>query len=106
MDIGRYHGGPAVSLGTDQALFWRHHGHARIVDHPGIYRRGTERRQEGRAGEARRIILRLGGIRLGEAGDAVVSRLDAISDLEKLEQLGDRLLIASSWDQLLGQEES
>ena len=65
-----------------------------------------EGRQEGRAGEARRIILRLGGIRFGEAGDAVVSRLDAISDLEKLEQLGDRLLIASSWDQLLGQEES
>src|SRR5208283_2544034 len=41
MDIGRRHGGPAVSLGTDQALFWRNHGHARIVDHPGIYRRGT-----------------------------------------------------------------
>ena len=65
-----------------------------------------EGRQEGRAGEARRIILRLGGIRFGEAGDAVRSRLEAISDLEQLGQLGERLLIASSWDQLLGQEES
>jgi hypothetical protein len=54
--------------------------------------------------EARKIILRLGGIRFGEAGDAVVSRLDAISNLEKLEQLVERLLIVSSWDQLLGQE--
>jgi predicted transposase YdaD len=61
--------------------------------------------EEGRAGEARRIILRQGRIRFGEAGDAVRSRLEAISDLEQLELLGDRLLIVSSWDQLLGQEE-
>ena len=43
--------------------------------------------QEGKAREARRIILLLGRIRFGDAGDAVVSRLDAISNLEKLEQL-------------------
>jgi len=61
--------------------------------------------EEGEAREARRIILRLGRIRFGEAGDAVLSRLEAISDLEQLELLGDRLLIVSSWDQLLGQEE-
>ncbi len=61
--------------------------------------------QEGEAREARRIILRQGRIRFGEAGDAVRSRLEAISDLEQLELLGDRLLIVSSWDQLLGQEE-
>jgi predicted transposase YdaD len=61
--------------------------------------------EEGRAGEARKIILRQGRIRFGEAGDAVRSRLEAISDLEQLELLGDRLLIVSSWDQLLGQEE-
>src|SRR5271157_2309808 len=65
-------------------------------------RKGLE---EGKAGEARRIILRQGRIRFGDAGDAVRSRLEAISDLEQLELLGDRLLIVSSWDQLLGQEE-
>ena len=65
-------------------------------------RKGLE---EGEASEARRIILRQGRIRFGEAGDAVRSRLEAISDLEQLELLGDRLLIVSSWDQLLGQEE-
>ena len=65
-------------------------------------RKGLE---EGEAREARRIILRQGRIRFGEAGDAVRSRLEAISDLEQLELLGDRLLIVSSWDQLLGQEE-
>jgi predicted transposase YdaD len=65
-------------------------------------RKGLE---EGSAGEARRIIMRQGRIRFGEAGDAVRSRLEAISDLEQLELLGDRLLIVSSWDQLLGQEQ-
>jgi len=64
-----------------------------------------EGREEGEAREARKFILRMGRIRFGEAGDAVVSRLDAISDLEKLEQLGERLLVVSSWDRLLGQEE-
>jgi len=64
-----------------------------------------EGRVKGMVEEARKIILRLGRIRFGEAGDAVVSRLDSISDLEKLEQLGEGLLIVSSWDQLLGQEE-
>ncbi len=60
--------------------------------------------QEGKAREARRIILLLGRIRFGEAGDAVVSRLDAISNLEKLEQLMERVLIVSSWDELLSGE--
>jgi len=59
---------------------------------------------EGEAREARKIILRQGRIRFGEAGDAVVSRLDAISDLEQLELLGERLLIVSSWDELLSGE--
>jgi len=68
-------------------------------------RKGLEEaREEGRAMEARKIILFLGGIRFGEAGDTVVSRLDAISNLEKLEQLVERLLIVSSWDELLSGE--
>jgi hypothetical protein len=57
--------------------------------------------EEGQARVARRIILRLGRKRFGDAGDAVRSRLEAISDLERLESLGDRLLIVSGWDELL-----
>ncbi|MGA2703150.1 MAG: hypothetical protein ABSH35_18890 [Isosphaeraceae bacterium] len=60
--------------------------------------------QEGSAREARKIILFLGPTRFGEAGDAVVSRLDAISNLEKLEDLVDRLFIVPSWDELLSGE--
>jgi len=68
-------------------------------------RKGLEEaREEGRAMEARRIIQLLGAIRFGEAGDAVVSRLDAISNLEKLEQLVERLFTVSSWDELLSGE--
>jgi len=63
-----------------------------------------EGRVKGLVEEARKIILRQGRIRFGEAGDAVVFRLDAISDLEKLEQLVERLLIVSSWDELLSGE--
>jgi len=70
----------------------------------GLEEAREEAREEGRAMEARKIILFLGGIRFGEAGDTVVSRLDAISNLEKLEQLVERLLIVSSWDELLSGE--
>src|SRR5208282_2712940 len=61
--------------------------------------------EEGEAREARRIILRQGRIRFGDAGDAVGSRLEAISDLEQLEALTERVDQVSSWDELLGQEE-
>ena len=60
-----------------------------------------EGRVKGRIQEARRMILRLGRVRFGVAGDALVSRLEAISDLEQLEQLVERILIISSWDELL-----
>ena len=60
-----------------------------------------EGRVKGQIQEAMRIILRLGRKRFGDAGDAVRSRLEVISDLERLESLGDRLLIVSSWDELL-----
>ena len=60
--------------------------------------------EEGKAGEARKIILHLGRKRFGEPDASVRSRLEAIWDLEKLEQLGERLLIVWSWDELLNEE--
>jgi len=63
-----------------------------------------EGRVKGMLEEARKIILLLGRIRFGDGDDAVVSRLDAIADLEKLEELVERLLIVSSWDELLSGE--
>ncbi len=58
-------------------------------------RKGLE---EGKAGEARRIILLQGPMRFGAADDEVRNRLDEIQDLERLEDMIKRILIASSWD--------
>ena len=60
--------------------------------------------QEGLAEEARRIILRLGQIRFGVPDETVKTQLDAIPQLDELERLTERLLIVSSWDELLGHE--
>jgi len=59
--------------------------------------------EEGRAGEARRIILFLGPMRFGAADEEVKTRLDEIQDLEQLEDMIKRILIASSWDELFAQ---
>ncbi len=63
-------------------------------------RKGLE---EGKAGEARRIILFLGPMRFGAADDEVKTRLDEIQGLEQLEDMIKRILIASSWDELFAQ---
>ena len=60
-----------------------------------------EGRVKGMVEEARKIILRLGRIRFGDGGDVVVSTLEALSNMEKLEELVDRVFIVSSWDELL-----
>jgi hypothetical protein len=57
--------------------------------------------EEGRIDEARRMILRLGTTRFGPPDDASRARLDALAELEKLEALGDRVLTAVSWEDIL-----
>jgi predicted transposase YdaD len=57
---------------------------------------------EGRAQEARRLILALGERRFGSPSASVRASLDGIGDPETLERLGQFLLDASSWDDLLG----
>lgn len=55
----------------------------------------------GRMEEARKAVLRIGGQRFGGVPAEVPERLKAITDLEQLEQLYDRLLEAPTWDALL-----
>ena len=60
-----------------------------------------EGREEGRLVEARAILRRQGRKKLGTASAEVLSRLEAINDLDRLERMSERLLDASSWDELL-----
>jgi len=58
--------------------------------------------REGRAEEAKRILLRLGRQQFGPTSRAIQSQLKAIVDVEKIEELADRILVVSSWDELIG----
>ncbi len=62
-----------------------------------------EGRVKGLAEEARRIIMRLGRKRLGAVDETVEAKLDEIVDLERLEELTERIDQVSSWDELLAQ---
>jgi hypothetical protein len=59
-------------------------------------------RSEGAVAEAKTFLLRLGQIRFGSPDARVRSAVDAITDLERLEGLGERLLSVASWEELLG----
>jgi hypothetical protein len=56
---------------------------------------------EGREEEARRLILRLGEQRFGAPSDSVRSALAQINDVDRLERIFDRLLLAAGWSELL-----
>ena len=56
----------------------------------------------GRAEGERRLLLLLGEQKLGPAPSAIRARLEAIDQVERLEDLGRRLLSAPSWEALLG----
>ena len=60
-----------------------------------------EGRQEGRAEEARNILLRQGSVRFGPPSEAVLSTLAEINTLETLEILSIRVLSVESWTELL-----
>ena len=57
--------------------------------------------EEGRQEEARRLLLRLGGVRFGSPSDAVKATVEGITTLETLEILSIRLLSVESWTELL-----
>ncbi|MGO9597036.1 MAG: Rpn family recombination-promoting nuclease/putative transposase [Isosphaeraceae bacterium] len=65
----------------------------------------AEGRTQGRAEEARRILKRQASRRFGKSSPELDAAIDAITDLERLEQLADRVLDVSSWQELLGATE-
>ncbi|MCC7370165.1 MAG: Rpn family recombination-promoting nuclease/putative transposase [Chloroflexi bacterium] len=72
-----------------------------------ILREGREEGQRlgeelGRAREARRTLLRQGARRFGEPSTDIVSAIENIADLDRLETLLLDLLTAESWSDLLG----
>ncbi len=62
-----------------------------------------EGRAEGRAEEAKRILKRQGSKRFGQPDALIEAAIDAIADLERLEQLSDRVLEVTGWEELLAQ---
>ncbi len=59
---------------------------------------------EGRAEEAKKILRRQGSKRFGKPDPWVDAAIDSTSDLERLEQLVDRILDVQSWDELLDEQ--
>jgi predicted transposase YdaD len=61
----------------------------------------VEGRNEGRVEGERRLLLRLGGKRFGQPDAPTLQNIQAITSLEQLEQLGDKLLEVESWAELM-----
>lgn len=60
-----------------------------------------EGEQTGRIRELHRMILRQGRRRFGEADETVRGQIEAILDIETLEDLSEQLVVVSSWAELL-----
>ena len=58
-------------------------------------------RKEGKVEEAKAILKRQGTKRFGKPSRKIAARLEAVDDLKQLETLTDRVLDATSWDDLL-----
>ena len=58
---------------------------------------------EGAVAEARKLLRRLGDQRYGSPDARTASAIESIFDLDQLEHLCDRLPMAKSWKELLGQ---
>jgi predicted transposase YdaD len=61
-------------------------------------------KEEGWAEGAKRILLRQGRKRFGPPRRGIVSNINAIRDATKIEELADRILVVSSWDELIGKQ--
>lgn len=57
--------------------------------------------EEGRMEELHRTILRLGRERFGEPDESTRQRIEALTDIDRLEELSVRLLKVAGWEKLL-----
>jgi hypothetical protein len=60
-------------------------------------------RREGEIEGARKLLIRQGRIRFGRLPRSIRAAIEAIDDPERLEHLGERILSATSWDDLLAE---
>ena len=56
---------------------------------------------EGREEEAKSVILRQGRKRFGVPDESITAKLTAITDLERLHRIEERVLDATNWQDLL-----
>ena len=61
----------------------------------------AEGKVEGKVEGELTIVLRLGTHKFGEASEAVLQKLKAITDADELTRIGMRILDAANWDELL-----
>ena len=61
---------------------------------------------QGELKEARKVLLSLGRKKLGQPDERVLARIEGLTDLEYLNRLINRILDASSWEELLAASES
>jgi predicted transposase YdaD len=84
------------------ALFEEVLGMEQSATYQAIVRRGRdEGRTEGRAEGERRLLLLQGEKKFGPPKAAVRAAIEGIDDLARLEELGLRLISASSWQELV-----
>jgi hypothetical protein len=60
-----------------------------------------EGREEGRIEEVKKLLVQFGQKSLGVPGESVTATLAAITDLDRLERLHQRLGDVQSWEELL-----
>jgi predicted transposase YdaD len=81
-----------------QKLFQGVKGMRDSTTYQGILEEG---RVEGRAEGSLRVLLRLGRKRFGEPDAATLTQLQAITDLDRLDRMAERMMEAASWQELL-----
>jgi predicted transposase YdaD len=67
----------------------------------GLARGEAEGRAKGRLAEARAILVRVASRRFGAPSSTVLEQIDAIAEVDQIEQLIENTLSAASWDDLL-----
>jgi predicted transposase YdaD len=72
------------------------------VTYQAILEEGEEKGAlKGALAEARKFVLRQGRVRFGPPDARATAAVERIADIERLEELGERLLNAASWEELL-----